>query len=311
MNKQSPYYKQVLLLIRLIPIINQETCFALKGGTAINLFVCDFPRLSVDIDLAYLPLESRDVALTHVRKALAEIATNINQIPNLVAVLQDNKPDEMRIIVEDRSLLNKGTQVKIEVSPVARGTLFPPSDRDVVALVENEFGFASMKVVSLPDLYGSKLCAALDRQHPRDLFDIKILLEAQNIDRELFNGFITYLISHKRPISEIMNPRWKDITQVFHREFKGMTAEAVNLEDLTVIPEKMVRALKDNFTQQDYEFLISFKKGEPNWSLAPSEQIQYLPAVQWKLLNIRKMPKQKHLESIKLLEMTMSNWLEK
>jgi hypothetical protein len=217
----------------------------------------------------------------------------------------------MRIIVEDRSPHNKGTQVKIEVSPVARGTLFPPCDRDVVALVENEFGFASMKVVSLPDLYGSKLCAALDRQHPRDLFDIKILLEAQNIDRELFNGFITYLISHKRPISEIMNPRWKDITQVFHREFKGMTAEAVNLEDLTVIPEKMVRALKDNFTQQDYEFLISFKKGEPNWSLAPSEQIQYLPAVQWKLLNIRKMPKQKHLESIKLLEMTMSNWLEK
>ena len=297
MNKESPYYKQVLLLIRLIPIINQEACFALKGGTAINLFVCDFPRLSVDIDLAYLPLESRDVALTHV--------------PNLVAVLQDNKPDEMRIIVEDRSSLNNGTQVKIEVSPVARGTLFPPSDRDVVALVENEFGFASMKVVSLPDLYGSKLCAALDRQHPRDLFDIKILLETQNIDRELFNGFITYLLSHKRPISEIMNPRWKDITQVFHREFKGMTAEIVTLEDLTVIPDKMIRALKDNFTQQDYEFLISFKKGEPNWSLASSEQIQYLPAVQWKLLNIRKMPKQKHLESIKLLEMTMSNWLEK
>lgn len=311
MNKQSPYYKQVLLLIRLIPIINQEACFALKGGTAINLFVCDFPRLSVDIDLAYLPFESRDVALTHVRKALADIATNINQIPNLVAVLQDNKPDEMRIIVEDRSPLNKGTQVKIEVSPVARGTLFLPSDRDVVASVENEFGFASMKVVSLPDLYGSKLCAALDRQHPRDLFDIKILLETQNIDRELFNGFITYLLSHKRPISEIMNPRWKDITQVFHREFKGMTTEVVTLEDLTVIPDKMVRALKDNFTQQDYEFLLSFKKGQPNWPLAPSEQIQYLPAVQWKLLNICKMPKQKHLESIKLLEKTMSNWLEK
>lgn len=311
MNKQSPYYKQVLLLIRLIPIINKQACFALKGGTAINSFVCDFPRLSVDIDLAYLPLESRDVALAHVRKALAHIATNINQIPDLVAVLQDNKPDEMRIIVEDRSSLNKGAQVKIEVSPVARGTLLPPSDRDVVALVENEFGFASMKVVSLPDLYGSKLCAALDRQHPRDLFDIKILLETQNIDRELFNGFITYLLSHKRPISEIMNPRWKDITQVFHREFKGMTTEGVTLEDLTVIPDKMIRALKDNFTQQDYEFLISFKKGEPNWSLASSEQIQYLPAVQWKLLNIRKMPKQKHLESIKLLEMTMSNWLEK
>lgn len=310
MNKQSPYYKQVSLLIRLIPVIEKEACFALKGGTAINLFVRDFPRLSVDIDLAYLPLEPRDIALTNVRNALMSITANINKVPELLAVLQDNKPDEMRIIVEDRSSQNKGVQVKIEVSPVARGTLLQPSERDVVASVENEFGFASMKVVSLPDLYGGKLCAALDRQHPRDLFDIKMLLENQRIDRELFNGFITYLLSHKRPISEIMNPRWKDIAQVFQREFKGMTFEPVSLEDLTAVPEKMLQELKDNFTPQDYEFLISFKKGEPNWSLACSEQIQYLPAVQWKLLNIRKMPKQKHLESVRLLEKTMNQWLE-
>ncbi|HAU1639653.1 TPA: nucleotidyl transferase AbiEii/AbiGii toxin family protein [Legionella pneumophila] len=309
MNKQSPYYKQVLLLIRLIPLVEKETCFALKGGTAINLFVRDFPRLSVDIDLAYLPLEPREIALANVRNALAGIAANINKIPDLNAVLQDNKPDEMRIIVEDHSSLNRGTQIKIEVSPVARGTLLPPVELDVVASVENEFGFASMKVVSLPDLYGGKLCAALDRQHPRDLFDIKILLENQKIDREIFNGFLTYLLSHKRPISEIMNPRWKDITQVFEREFKGMTAEPVTLEELTAIPRKMIQGLKDNFTQQDYDFLVSFKKGDPEWSLACSDQIQYLPAVQWKLLNIRKMPKQKLMDSVSLLQRTMGHWL--
>ncbi|HFF3630289.1 TPA: nucleotidyl transferase AbiEii/AbiGii toxin family protein [Legionella pneumophila] len=309
MNKQSPYYKQVFLLIRLIPLVEKETCFALKGGTAINLFVRDFPRLSVDIDLAYLPLEPREIALANVRNALAGIAANINKIPDLNAVLQDNKPDEMRIIVEDHSSLNRGTQIKIEVSPVARGTLLPPVELDVVASVENEFGFASMKVVSLPDLYGGKLCAALDRQHPRDLFDVKVLLENQKIDRELFNGFLTYLLSHKRPISEIMNPRWKDITQVFEREFKGMTAEPVTLEELTAIPGKMIQGLKDNFTQQDYDFLVSFKRGEPEWSLACSDQIQYLPAVQWKLLNIRKMPKQKLMDSVSLLQRTMGHWL--
>ncbi|HAT8792768.1 TPA: nucleotidyl transferase AbiEii/AbiGii toxin family protein [Legionella pneumophila] len=309
MNKQSPYYKQVLLLIRLIPLVEKETCFALKGGTAINLFVRDFPRLSVDIDLAYLPLEPREIVLANVRNALAGIAANINKIPDLNAVLQDNKPDEMRIIVEDHSSLNRGTQIKIEVSPVARGTLLPPVELDVVASVENEFGFASMKVVSLPDLYGGKLCAALDRQHPRDLFDVKVLLENQKIDRELFNGFLTYLLSHKRPISEIMNPRWKDITQVFEREFKGMTAEPVTLEELTAIPGKMIQGLKDNFTQQDYDFLVSFKRGEPEWSLACSDQIQYLPAVQWKLLNIRKMPKQKLMDSVSLLQRTMGHWL--
>lgn len=123
MNKQSPYYKQVLLLIRLIPLVEKETCFALKGGTAINLFVQDFPRLSVDIDLAYLPLEPREIALANVHNALAGIAAKINKMSDLTAVLQDNKPDEMRIIVEDKSFLNMGTQIKIEVSPVARGTL--------------------------------------------------------------------------------------------------------------------------------------------------------------------------------------------
>lgn len=311
MDKQSPYYKQVSLLIRLIPIINKESCFALKGGTAINLFIRDFPRLSVDIDLAYLPLESRDLALTNVRKALSRITENINKMPGLYAILQDNKPDEMRIIVEERNVQNIGSQVKIEVSPVARGTLLPPIERDIVNTVENEFGFASMKIVSLPDLYGSKICATLDRQHPRDLFDVKMLLEDQQIDRNIFNGFITYLLSHKRPISEIMNPRWKDITPVFHQEFKGMTIEPVTLEELTKIPEKMLNALKNNFSQQDYDFLISFKSGSPDWSIAFNEQIQHLPAVQWKLINIRKMSAQKHFESIKLLEKIMQQWLIK
>lgn len=229
--------------------------------------------------------------------------------PGLFAVLQDNKPDEMRVIVDERSLQNMGAQVKIEVSPVARGTLLPPIERDVENSVENEFGFASMKIVSLPDLYGSKLCATFDRQHPRDLFDMKVLLDNQKIDRDIFNGFITYLLSHKRPISEIMNPRWKDITQVFHREFKGMTIERVSLEDLTAIPEKMMRGLKENFIQQDYDFLISFKKGTPDWSLACNEQIQYLPAVQWKLINIRKMSNQKRADSVSLLEKVMDLWV--
>lgn len=107
-----------------------------------------------------------------------------------------------------------------------------------------------------------------------------------------------------------MNPRWKDIAQVFQREFNGMTFEPVTLAELTAVPEKMIQGLKDNFTQQDYDFLVSFKKGEPDWSLACSEQIQYLPAVQWKLLNIRKMPKQKHLNSLSSLQETMEHWLK-
>jgi len=56
------YRSQVELLLRVLPYVAKEKVFALKGGTAINLFVRDLPRLSVDIDLTYLPFEDRATA---------------------------------------------------------------------------------------------------------------------------------------------------------------------------------------------------------------------------------------------------------
>jgi len=305
MDNQSPYYRQVALLLSALPVVASERCFALKGGTAINLFVRDFPRLSVDIDLAYILLESRDEALPNVRAALTRIAEILQQQAGISAVLQTNNPDEMRIVVS-----SQGAQIKIEVSPVARGTLYPPEERDVVEAVEDEFGFAAIQVVSLADLYGGKLCAALDRQHPRDFYDVKMLLETQGIDRQIFNGFITYLLGHKRPLSEILDPNWKDISLPYANEFNGMTFDAVSLEELNATPNLMITALKAQFTQRDYDFLMSFKSGQPDWSLAPEEQIQHLPAVKWKLQNIEQIPKDKHTQALARLEAVLAEWIK-
>jgi predicted nucleotidyltransferase component of viral defense system len=304
MDRTSPYYKQVALLIRVLPFVAQEGVFALKGGTAINLFVRDFPRLSVDIDLAYLPLEPRAEALKNVRSALQRIVDSLNQEHGIVSAVQDNRQDEMRIIVNTSE-----AQIKVEVSPVARGTLHPPVMMDIIESVEDEFGFASIQVVSLPDLYGSKLCAALDRQHPRDLFDVKILLETEGINREIFNGFITYLLSHNRPLSEVLNPRWKDLSETFEKEFKGMTFATITFDELNQTTHQMIKALRAQFTQQDYDFLKSFKAGQPDWSLTDNPQIQNLPAVKWKLQNIQRIPQNKHLESIKTLNAVMDTRL--
>lgn len=304
MDKTSPYYRQVTLLVRALPWVANESCFALKGGTAINLFIHDFPRLSVDIDLAWIPLESREVALPNVREALTRIAAELEAQTGIRAVLQTHNPDEMRIIVT-----TDDAQIKIEVSPVARGTLYPPQERDIVGAVEEEFGFAALPVVSLPDLYGGKLCAALDRQHPRDFYDVKMLLDTQGIDRSIFNGFIVYLLSHNRPLSEVLNPRWKDITEPFQNEFSGMTFEEVSLEELKEVPERMLSTLKTHFTQQDFDFLMSFKRGEPDWNLAPEPHIQNLPAVQWKLRNIGQMSEEKRAQSLEKLEKVMTEWL--
>lgn len=305
-NPQSPYYKQVELLIKVLPIVASEPIFALKGGTAINLFVRNFPRLSVDIDLAYLPLEPRSEALINAKSALQRIADNITAQLGYIAVLQDNKTDELRVIVS-----NHTTNIKIEVSPVARGTLHQPTIMPIQEAVEDEFGFAEIAVVSLPDLYGGKLCAAMDRQHPRDLFDVSKLLKAEGITREIFIGFLTYVLSHPRPINEVLAPNWQTLNDKFELEFSGMTFETVTFETLLETQPEMLNSLKRQLTPQDREFLLSFKRGEPEWSLFDQPQAAELPAIRWKLQNITKLAenKNKHTEQILKLEAVLGNWL--
>jgi predicted nucleotidyltransferase component of viral defense system len=306
MNKDSVYYRQVALLLKMLPIIANEKMFALKGGTAINLFVRDFPRLSVDIDLSYLPLEPREEAIANVRAALQRIVEQANSQQGLQARLQDNNGDELRIIVTGAAT------IKIELSPVARGTLHDPEVLPVVEDVETEFGYAEIAVVSMPDLYGGKLCAAMDRQHPRDLFDVRMLLAAEGITREIFVGFLAYTLGHPRPISEVMNPRWKDLSDAFQQEFEGMTNEPVNLEELLEVPEAMFAALKAQFTPRDKDFLLSFKRGEPDWTLFDVPTAERLPAIRWKLQNLQKLrdknPK-KHQEALVKLDKVLTAWL--
>lgn len=306
MDSRSRYYQQVALLIRTLPLVAHESCFALKGGTAINLFVRDFPRLSVDIDLAYLPLEPREEALDNARAALARIRDKINQQPELSAVVQNNRSDELRVVVTSSTATSK-----IEVSPVARGTLHEPSIQAVTAAVEDEFGFAEIPVVSMPDLYGGKICAALDRQHPRDLFDVKLLLENEGITRDIFVGFLSYMLSHPRPLHEVMQPNWKPLAGVFHNEFAGMAREPVELATLEQTRTELVNALQTQLTEADTRFLLSFKLGKPDWSLFELPEAANLPAVQWKLLNIEKLARnqQKHNEQLVKLEKLLSRWL--
>ena len=306
MDRESPYYKQVSLLIRMLPIVATESVFALKGGTAINLFVRDFPRLSVDIDLAYRPLEPRDKAMANVKEALKRITGSINKEPEIQAVLQDHRVDELRIVVN-----TPDATIKIEVSPVARGTLHEPVTIPVQESVEDEFGYAEVPVVSLPDLYGGKLCAAMDRQHPRDLFDVRMLLTEEGISRDIFVGFITYVLSHPRPINEVMDHNWQPIDEKFQEKFDGMTFEPVQLEDLASVRLQMVAALQVHFTERDRSFLLSFKQGNPDWALFDYPDAAELPAIRWKLQNIAKLAKnqKKHTEQLAKLEAVLDEWL--
>jgi len=238
-DKQSIYGRQVQLLVQALPVIFQESCFALKGGTAINLFVRDLPRLSVDIDLVYLPSEDRTTALKQIKESLCRIHdTLLTTIPALsIHKSFDDKSDALRLVVS-----KEGVQIKTELSPVLRGTVYEPEEREVGPKVEDVFGYVAVPVVSLADLYGGKVCAALDRQHPRDLFDIKLLLENEGVTDQIRKAILVYIISQPRPIAELIAPHFKDISHIFNSEFIGMTAEPVTLAELEAFVQPWLKS---------------------------------------------------------------------
>jgi len=301
MSKKEEYAEQVRLLIRLLPIIDKEDCFALKGGTAINLFYRDLPRLSVDIDLLYLPMEDRDASLENIRAALARITDSIKksiagaQVQN-TTLQQDNS---LRIIVS----LND-VRVKIELSPVIRGSLFPAVRMEVRPQVEKDFGYAEMLVASHPDLYAGKLCAALDRQHPRDLFDVKQLYENEGLTEELRKTFLVFLISHFRPMAELLNPNRKDISGIYEMEFAQMAEIEVSLEELLSVREKLIADINKEMTDSERKFLLSVKNKTPDWALLGLDAalVSELPSVKWRLINLNKMSENKHVTAYKNLE---------
>ena len=299
MDRQSHYYRQVQLLLQIIPFVAQHDCFALKGGTAINLFVRDFPRLSVDIDLVFLPMMDRQEALQTIKDNLNTLAVNITEqiVHTRVTSSFQDKADALRLLVE-----RDGVQIKIELSPVLRGTVYEPQIIAVCEAVEDEFGFAEIAVVSFEDLYAGKICAALDRQHPRDLFDIKQLLDNEGITDRLRKALLVYIISHPRPITELLKPHFKDISNIYEGEFRNMAEHDIPLAALANAREQLVNIINNELTQEERKFLLSFKSHEPDWSLLGLPNIDKLPAVRWKLQNIGKMSPQKHADAYNQLK---------
>lgn len=299
--KASPYFKQVQLMLRVMPHVMAEDCFALKGGTAINLYVRDMPRLSVDIDLTYLPLEPRDTAVTHISEALHRIATAIRK------AIPEATVHESRLRGTDHvsklSVRTAEATTKIEPNLVLRGTVFSPIERELCGQAEALFEVsATANTLAVADLYGGKLCAALDRQHPRDIFDVKILMENEGLTDEIRTAFILYLASHDRPMSELLDPKLKDFRQVFEQEFAGMAAEDVEYEELVAVRVRLIETIRNTMTANEKKFLLSMKQGNPDWALIPVAGIDQLPGLQWKLINIRNMKPERRAEALQKLQ---------
>ncbi len=301
MEANNPFTEQVRLLIALLPSVAKQTCFALKGGTAINLFLRDMPRLSVDIDLTYLPVEDRDASLVAIDTALGAITADVEQrIPGSRV-----KPSVLKGTGRRFKLLvwQGDNNVKIEVTPVLRGSVYPTENRQLSAKAKNVFGFARVQVLSFQDLYAGKICAALDRQHPRDLYDVYWLLQHEGIDERLKNAFLVYLMGHNRPMAELLAPQAQDMEPLYRAELEGMTYEPVQLEQLRETLQHWIREIHAAMTDADRRFLLALKQGTQDWRDFSLPEVERLPAIQWKMFNLARMnPAKRRQATAKLKE---------
>lgn len=273
------YENQVRLLVKCIPVISKYDCFALKGGTAINLFYRNLPRLSVDIDLVYIYDKQRNEAFTEINSSLKEISLNLKKygISNEI----QNKDGIQKIIASDNNSV-----VKIEPNYLNRGICFPLIRLSTCEKVQEKFGFAEINVISKQELFGGKICAALDRQHPRDLFDVSLMLKNDEINNDVKDGFIIELLCHNRNAYELLNPNIKDQKEIFNSQFSQMTAEPYTYADHIKAFRKLVSVINQKITQDDRNFILNFISLKTPIEKSRFAFASELPAIKWKVKNL-------------------------
>lgn len=287
------YVNTVRQLLAIAPTIFKEPKFAIKGGTALNLLVQDMPRLSVDIDVVFTDHTlARADALDVIAGALQEASTSLGKRGYTVRIPKKEKGEELKLLVQGPNAL-----VKVEVNCVFRGTLHPVAVSPLAKATQDMFTTdLSLPVLHTAELYGSKLVAAMDRQHPRDLFDVRLMLDSVGLSPEIVSCFVAYLAGHNRPVHEVLFSNFKpevELRTAYENDFEGMTLMPVPLETLLGVQKEIHHILPRALSEAERTFLLSLVRLEPDWDLMPYPHLKDLPAVQWKLQNLTKLKKAK------------------
>lgn len=280
------YLATARLLADIAPVVFESGIFALKGGTAINLFIRDVPRLSVDLDLVFTDHRvPRADALTAINEALRTGRDRLTKRGFKVQAVSAANMGETKLLVQRDAL-----SVKIEVNTVIRGSVHPTQIVALTAAASDALmADLELTLLSTADIYGGKLVAAMDRQHPRDLFDVMELFAHGGITPAIRRAFVVYLASHNRTIHEVLFPTPKDLQLAYEGSFVGMTTEPVQLEALLDTRERLFRELPAALDADEREFLRSLLRAQPDWSRLDIPHLQELPAIRWRLQNIEQL----------------------
>lgn len=280
---ETKYIEQVKLLLRILPAIAKIPEFALHGGTAINLFHHNMPRLSVDIDLTFIPFKKRQSDLNLIKALLKDLSIDlIKIIPGLRIANPVYSDAEYKLFCSLGQSI-----VKVEVNTIIRGVIDEPEVRLLSEAAQKLFDFyLEMNIVPESQLFGGKIVAALDRQHPRDLFDTWMMLNSKGLTDDIMRGFLFCLLNSNRPVQEILQPILSDQQPALDNHFRGMAGEAFSYEMFENARESLINLINHSLSIEDKEMIIGFSEGR---LVGKAIEWKHFPGVKWKLLNIEKL----------------------
>ncbi|MBK8477252.1 MAG: nucleotidyl transferase AbiEii/AbiGii toxin family protein [Opitutaceae bacterium] len=242
--------------------------------------------MSVDIDVVFVPHQlPRETALAEISKELALIQARLQSRGIKAEIASSKTGDETKILARRDRI-----EVKVEINYVFRGTLLPVETLPLTKAASELFTTAlSVPTLAVAELYGSKLVAALDRQHPRDLFDVHGMFERFGLRPEFVECFVGYIAGHNRPVHEVLGSRNLDLKIPFENEFAGMERESVSLGTLEEARLRLRGELAAALTDDHKRFLLGVVAGDPPWEAMRCRHLAELPAIQWKMQNLARL----------------------
>ncbi len=279
------------------PFLKQR--LVLKGGTALNLFSFNLPRLSVDIDLNYIGVVERESMLAERPKVEEAVRATCSR-EGLIVRRVPKEHAGGKWLLRYESALGQGGNLQVDLNFMFRIPLWPVMNMDSHSV--GSYQVADIPVLDIHELAAGKLCALLARQQGRDLFDSHQLLYHAGLERKRLRlAFVVYGAMNRKD--------WRTVSlhdvdfaddELSHQLLPLLRIKAAEGDEPPAsYGKRLIKECRERlsvvlpFTDSETEFLnLLLDKGEIAPSLLTSdkdlqERISRHPLLEWKALNVR------------------------
>jgi len=273
---------------------------ALKGGTALNLFIFNVPRLSVDIDLNYVGAEERETMLAE-RPRIEQAVQAVFAREGFTVRRMPEEHAGGKWSLRYQSAAGQGGNLEVDLNFMYRVPLWPVTLSDSYPV--GTWQARQIPVLDIHELAAGKLAALLARRQARDLFDSLRILHMENLDHDRLRiAFVVYGAMNRkdwRTVSvEDVNFESAELTRQLIptlRVAESAEQESFDQYGLRLVEEcRQALSVVLPFSENEKAFLdLLLEQGEIDSSILTSDldlqqRIQKQPLLEWKAVNVRK-----------------------